>query len=281
MFRPPRKRLGQHFLSDPRILGRIADAVGIVPGDTVVEIGPGRGALTDALLERVGTGGRVVAIEIDRDLAAMLRTQFAERREFTLVQGDVLGVNIASLVRDAWLLVGNIPYNITTPIIFHALAAPRATRMVFLVQREVAARLAARPGGRAYGALSVNVQALADVEVLQRVRAGAFTPPPRVESAVVRLTPRALPEVLPREEAPFRALVQGLFSQRRKQMVRAVRDACGLDAQRAASVLAAAGIPAAVRPEVLAPAEFARLLRVLAPAEFARLLRVPEARGGR
>jgi 16S rRNA (adenine1518-N6/adenine1519-N6)-dimethyltransferase len=262
---PPfaRKRFGQHFLTDPGILSRIAAALGIAPGDTVVEIGPGRGALTHELLERVGRGGRVVAIEVDRDLSAALRLRYATRPELTMVQGDVLETDLHAHVAPPFLLAGNIPYNITTPIIFKALDAPRAARMVFLVQREVADRLAAVPGSRDYGALSANVQAVATVEVLFRVAAGAFSPPPRVESAVVRITPVAAPVVAPHEEAPFRTLVQSLFSFRRKQMARALREARGLDATAAAAALARAAIRPADRPEVLTPDDFARLLRAL------------------
>ena len=275
----PRKRFGQHFLTDPRILARIADALAIVPGDTVVEIGPGRGGLTEPLLARVGPQGHLIAIEVDRDLAALLRVRYENRPEFAIVEGDVLKTPLApsgpageggsggpggsggSSKRGRYLLVGNIPYNITTPILFHALETPRADRMVFMIQREVAERLAAAPGTEDYGALSVNAQALATIEICFRVPAGAFTPPPKVDSAVIRVVPRAEPVVTPAEEEGFRLLVQGLFSFRRKQMVRAVRNVCRVGAERSAEMLEAAGIVATDRPEVLAPADFARLLR--------------------
>jgi 16S rRNA (adenine1518-N6/adenine1519-N6)-dimethyltransferase len=259
----PRKRFGQHFLTDPRILARIADALAIEPGDSVVEIGPGRGALTEPLLQRVGPGGHLTAIEVDRDLAAALRAHYAEHAGFAIVEGDVLKVPLApaGAAGGRFLLVGNIPYNITTPILFRALEAPRAVRMVFMIQREVAERLAAAPGTEEYGALSANAQALATIEILFRVPAGAFTPPPKVDSAVIRVTPRADPVVSPDEEAAFRVMVQGLFSFRRKQMIRAVRNVCRVSAERSAEMLAAAGIEPTDRPEVLAPADFARLLR--------------------
>lgn len=260
-----RKRFGQHFLTDPGILARIAGAIGIAPGDTVLEIGPGRGGLTEALLGRVGAGGRVVAVEIDRDLSAALRLRYAQQANLTLVEGDVLDVNLAEHVQPPFLLAGNIPYNITTPIIFKALDHPRASRMVFLVQREVAERLAASAGERAYGALSANVQAVARVEVLFRVAAGAFSPPPKVQSAVVRITPSETPVVAVEEEQPFRALVQSLFSFRRKQMIRALREATSLDAIAAARVLDAAHVRATDRPEVLSPAAFAAVLRAMKP----------------
>ncbi|MFI5242475.1 MAG: 16S rRNA (adenine(1518)-N(6)/adenine(1519)-N(6))-dimethyltransferase RsmA, partial [Gemmatimonadales bacterium] len=192
--RPPpiRKSLGQHFLTDPRILARIADAVALAPDETVVEIGPGRGSLTDALLARAA---RVVAVEVDRKLAELLREKYASEPRITIVEADVLEVNLGELAGGPYALAGNVPYYITTPILFQALRPPRASRSVFLVQREVAARMAAPPGADDYGALSVNIQALADVELLFRIPSGAFNPPPRVDSAVVRVTPRAAPVV--------------------------------------------------------------------------------------
>ncbi len=258
-----RKRFGQHFLTDPRILGRIADALRIAPGDSVVEIGPGRGALTEPLLGRVGPNGHVVAVEVDRDLSALLRERYAGRPEFTLVEGDVLKTEFTLYVASPFLLIGNIPYNITTPILFRALEPPRAERMVFLIQREVADRLAAAPASEDYGALTVNLQALATVETVFTVPAGAFNPPPKVESAVIRLVPRAEPLIARDEEVAFRTLVQGLFSYRRKQMLRALRSVRGMSAADAGAALERAQIVATDRPEVLAPADFARLLRVL------------------
>jgi 16S rRNA (adenine1518-N6/adenine1519-N6)-dimethyltransferase len=262
---PARKRFGQHFLTDPRILGRIANALAVREGDTVLEVGPGRGALTEELLARVGPAGRVVAVEVDRDLSAALRLRYATRPELTLLQGDFLEMDLAAHVRPPYLLAGNIPYNITTPILFKALDPPRAERMVMLVQREVADRIAARPGTRAYGALSANVQAVATVEVLFRVAAGAFSPPPKVESAVIRITPRADPVVSPAEEPAYRAFVQALFSFRRKQLVRVLREALGLAPGAAAGLVARAGLDPSARPEVLSPADFATLLRARTP----------------
>ncbi len=257
-FPRPRKFLGQHFLTDPRILGRIADALEITPDDTVIEIGPGRGALTEQLISRAK---RVVAIEIDRDLAPMLRRAYADDKRLEVIENDVLEVKLGDAAGGPFLLAGNVPYNITTPILFHALERPRATRAVYLVQKEVAERVVAEPGSENYGALSANVQALAHAELLFRVAAGSFTPPPKVESAVLRITPLAEPLVTADEEAPFRLLVQGAFSFRRKQMGRVVRELWSLGAEEAASLLVEAGIPQTSRPEVLGPMDFARLLR--------------------
>ena len=254
----PKKRFGQHFLTDPGLLARIADALGATPSDTVIEIGPGRGALTAPLL---GRAGRVIAIEVDRELAALLRERYAAEPSFTLVEADVLTQDLGALAGGPYLLAGNVPYNITTPILFHALRRPRPTRAVYLVQQEVAERAVAGAGDEAYGALSVNLQAVAEVAPCFRVGARAFTPPPKVESAVIRVTPRADPVITEAEEEPFRVLVQGAFGLRRKQLRRVVRTLWALDAAAAEAVLARAELEGERRPETLTPAEFARLLR--------------------
>ena len=257
-FPPTRKSLGQHFLSDRRILGRIADALQLKGDETVLEIGPGRGALTDLLVDRAG---RLIAIEYDRALAAMLRERYARRSNVLVAEADVLEVSLGELAAGPYVLVGNVPYYITTPILFHALVPPRAERAVYLVQREVAQRLSARPGTKEYGALTVNVAAVARAETLFGVPAGAFAPPPKVESAVVRITPLSDPLVTPEEERPFRVLVQGAFGMRRKQMRRVVRSLFALDAERADVLLVAAGIEPTDRPEVLSVQQFVALLR--------------------
>lgn len=253
---PPRKRLGQHFLTDTRILDRIASALGPREGETVVEIGPGRGSLT-AILARRAT--RLIAIELDRDLVAMLREQYASQSHVMIVEADVLDVELGTLAGGPFALVGNVPYYITTPILFHALRAPRPARAVYLVQREVADRIVAAPGSKAYGALSVNVQALARTENLFRVPAGAFNPPPKVESAVIRITPRADPVVPPGREESYRTLVIAAFGLRRKQMRRVLRTIRSLSAEAAEEVLARSGVDPDARPETLTPENFARV----------------------
>lgn len=256
---PVRKSLGQHFLSDPRILARIADALQLTGTETVVEIGPGRGGLTAQL---VGRAASLVAVEVDRQLAAILRERYAGAPHVRIVEADVLQVGLAAAAGTSeFVVVGNVPYYITTPIIFQTLEPPRPRRAVFMVQREVADRMAAPPGDKIYGALSVNVQAFTRVESLFRVPPGAFQPPPKVESAVVRLVPRDEPLVEPHEEARFRSVVQQAFGMRRKQMRRVARSLFELDATAANEVLEAAGIDPEVRPETLAPEAFARLLR--------------------
>jgi 16S rRNA (adenine1518-N6/adenine1519-N6)-dimethyltransferase len=259
-FPPARKSLGQHFLTDRRILGRIADALHLTGTETVLEIGPGRGALTDLLVDRAG---RLIAIEYDRALAELLRQRYAKRGNVLIAEADVLEVSLGDLAAGPYVLVGNVPYYITTPILFHALVPPRAERSVYLVQREVADRLGAKPGTKEYGALTVNVAAVAKAESLFRVPAGAFSPPPKVESAVVRITPLAQPLVTPAEERPFRLLVQGAFGMRRKQMRRVLRSLYSLDVERADALLDRSGIDGEVRPETLSAEQFARLLRAV------------------
>jgi len=253
----PRRRFGQHFLSDPRLLARIADAVGATRDDTVLEIGPGPGGLTAALLERAG---RVVAIEKDRDLAASLRHQFPA---LELVVGDALDEDWHALGGPDALIAGNIPYNITSPLLDKALMPPRPRRVVFLVQKEVADRVSAPPGSDAYGALSVGVQAVATGERLFIVPAGAFKPRPKVDSAVLRLTPRETPLVPDALIGTFRRVVVGLFSFRRKQLARGLRELTGYSPDRALALLEQAGIEPTARPEVLDPSAFYALTRAL------------------
>ncbi len=258
-----KRRLGQHFLTDPRLLGRIAEALGAGPGDTVLEIGPGPGGLTAALAERAG---RIVAIEKDRDLVPALRARFPHA---TIVEADALEADWSALAGPGALVAGNIPYNITSPLIDKALDPPRAARIVFLVQKEVADRVTARAGERDYGALSVGVQSVARAERLFTVPAGAFQPRPKVDSAVLRLTPLAEPLVSPAEQGSFRRLVVGLFGFRRKQLARGLRELTGWDPARVAELLARVGIAPASRPEVVTPEAFAALLRALVDGGWA------------
>lgn len=239
------RRLGQHFLSDPTILARIVDALDPRPGESVIEIGPGKGGLTRELLAR---GLHVIAIERDRALAATLATE----DNLTVVTGDALQVDWHSY--GAEKVIGNIPYYITSPLIDKALTPPLPERVIFLVQDEVADRLAARPGSKTYGALTIGVQAACRVEKLFTVAAGAFRPPPKVRSAVVRLTPLAEPLVTSEEVAPFRVFVTACFGKRRKQLKNAVPGLAEWD-------VANLGIDPTVRPERLPPEAFVRLFR--------------------
>jgi 16S rRNA (adenine1518-N6/adenine1519-N6)-dimethyltransferase len=259
-----RKRFGQHFLKDTRVLDAIVEALGDISARTVIEIGPGRGALTDRLVERAG---RLIAIELDRDLVAHLSARYAGRDNVSIVQGDVLELSLGDLAGESYVLAGNVPYYITTPIIFHALEPRRPDVAVYLVQKEVAERLAASPGDKQYGALGVNVQAFAEVELLRHVPARAFQPPPTVESAVVRIVPRATPAIEESLEAAYRTFVQAAFGLRRKQLVRVVRTAASLDAERALHVVQSCGLDPMARPETLSPEQFALLVRALRSAK--------------
>jgi 16S rRNA (adenine1518-N6/adenine1519-N6)-dimethyltransferase len=259
--RPPvLKKYGQHFLSDPRILEGIVNALGPTLTDTVIEIGPGRGSLTDILVER---SGRLIAVEIDRALTDALQKKYRDRPNVQIVQGDVLETDLHALAGQDFLLIGNVPYYITTPIVFKALDAPIPRRSVFLVQREVADRMAAKEDTESYGALSVNVAVVANTEQVMSVPASAFKPPPKVESSVIRLTPRGAPLVAAESLAGFRTFVQAAFGQRRKQMQRALRTVRGISAEEARAVLDRAGIDPAARPEVISPEGFARLYGLL------------------
>lgn len=258
-FPPVRKSLGQHFLTDRKVLERIADAAEIASTDTVVEIGPGRGALTDLLVERAG---RLVAIEYDRALAAKLSERYAARKHVAIVQADVLTIRLGDVAGENFKLIGNVPYYITTPILFHALEPPRPALAVYLVQREVAERLTSKPGSGEFGALTVNVGAVADAEMLFTVPAGAFRPPPKVESAVVRVSPKPRALVMPDQEEGFRAFVQSVFSMRRKQMQRILRSVWSLTQEDADARLASTGITPTARPETLSVEDFAKLFAV-------------------
>ncbi len=258
----PKRRLGQHFLSDPRILGRIAEALAPTGRDAVLEIGPGPGGLTAQLLARTP---HVVAIEKDADLVPGLRARFPSLH---VIEADALDADWHAAVGPAlaagggdYLVTGNIPYNITTPLIDRALTSPLPARIVFLVQKEVAERVAAQPGGGDYGALSVGVQAACRVERLFTVPSGAFQPPPKVDSAVLRLVPRADPLVPAGDQPAFRRFVVGVFGFRRKQLLRALREHTGWPAERVAALIAGARLEPTARPEVLDPPAFVRLFR--------------------
>jgi 16S rRNA (adenine1518-N6/adenine1519-N6)-dimethyltransferase len=258
---PVLKRFGQHFLHDKSVLEGIARAVAPAADDAIVEIGPGRGALTDYLADYPN---RLTAIEVDRALASALRERYAQKPNVTIVESDVLAIELASLVQAPFVVVGNVPYYITTPILFHVLRPPYPRHAVFLVQREVAERIISPPGSKAYGALSANVQAVASAEILLHVPSGAFRPPPRVDSAVLRITPRSDPLVRLDEVDRFRSFVQALFGMRRKQIANSLRSAASLSAEAVASLLAGAGIDPASRVESLSPGELVTVMRAAA-----------------
>jgi len=207
----PRKRFGQHFLTDESVIDRIVDAIDPQPGQAVVEIGPGLGAMTGPLAERLD---RLSVIELDRDLAQRLRRQ----PKLDVIEADVLKVDIAGLAAERGQplrIVGNLPYNISTPILFHLLGAvEHVVDQHFMLQKEVVERMAARPGGKEYGRLSVMLQWRYRIESLFDVPPESFDPPPRVDSAIVRMRPSSAPRVLP--AGLLEDLVRVAFSQRRK-----------------------------------------------------------------
>jgi 16S rRNA (adenine1518-N6/adenine1519-N6)-dimethyltransferase len=257
---PP--RLSQHFLHDRNIARRIAEAVPAPAGSRVVEIGPGHGALTEPLL---GRGFRVLAVELDRVMAEELRRRWGDEERFGLVEGDALDVRLPDAADgDPVWVAGNLPYAITSPLLFHFLDQidrARIAGMLFMIQKEVAERLAADPGTKAYGALTVGVRLVADVERLFDVGPGAFRPPPAVVSSVIRLTPHDRFGLDEARRVRLRRLVQALFGQRRKQLQKSLRTLAGLalDQEATARVAERSGLDLARRPETLSPEEFLAL----------------------
>ncbi len=257
----PKRSLGQNFLVDPNLQRKIVEALGAGPADEVVEIGPGRGALTRHL---VGAVRRLVLIELDDALAGSLEAEFGDRADVQVVHADILDVALGEYVADPNELrvVGNIPYNITTPILFHLLERPRPFEIVLLVQQEVAERITAPAGTSAYGALAVGVQSVADAERLFRVGRGAFRPVPRVDSEVIRVRPRLPPPLSTAEETRLRTVVRAAFQWRRKQLGKILRDHPDLSvpAGRIGAIAAAVGFDTTDRPERLTPDDFVRLM---------------------
>jgi 16S rRNA (adenine1518-N6/adenine1519-N6)-dimethyltransferase len=252
-----RKRFGQHFLHDPGVLDRIVRAVGPRPDDAIVEIGPGRGALTQLLAE--AQPHSFDAIEIDRDLAQLLRTRFEATPQFTLHEADALEFDFTALAQARGRrlrIVGNLPYNISTPLLFHVLDHVGAIEdLHVMLQHEVVHRIAAAPGTPDYGRLTVMLAPWLESEVLFEVGPGAFKPPPQVWSAVARLTVRREPAfvVAPR----FPAVVAAAFSQRRKTLRNALRQFLS------AAQIEACNVDPGARPETLPPEAFNRLAQAV------------------
>jgi len=249
---PPKKNLGQHFLHDRGVIEKIVLAVNPKPGDSLVEIGPGQGAITFPLLKK---HGQLTVIEFDRDLITPLSEAAHGLGDLTIVHKDVLKVDFGKLAGDGRIrLVGNLPYNISTPILFHVLEHAEAiVDMHFMLQKEVVERMAAAPGSKVYGRLSVMLQAICDVVPLFVVGPEAFRPPPKVDSAVVRLLPKAADKIGIADPALFERLVRDAFGQRRKTLRNAVQAVCTADQ------MSAAGIRPELRAEQLAVAEFIKL----------------------
>jgi 16S rRNA (adenine1518-N6/adenine1519-N6)-dimethyltransferase len=250
--RDAKKHLGQNFLHDRGVIDRIVLAVNPQPGDRIVEIGPGQGALTLPLLDRHGA---LTAIEFDRDLLQPLAAAASTHGMLTLIPADVLSVDFTALAGDAPLrLVGNLPYNLSSPILFHALEHAAAIRdMHFMLQKEVVERMAAVPGNKVYGRLTVMLQAYCTVTPLLTVPPGAFRPAPKVDSAVVRLVPRAPGTIGIDDPKRFADVVRAGFGQRRKTLRNALNGVADL------ATIEAAGVRPDARAEQLSVADFVRL----------------------
>jgi 16S rRNA (adenine1518-N6/adenine1519-N6)-dimethyltransferase len=262
--RRAKRSLGQHFLVDPNIQRKIVAALGAGASDEVLEVGPGRGALTAHL---VGSVRRLVLVELDDDLARALEDEHRDRSDVAVVHRDVLDLDLASVSESPaeLLVIGNIPYNITTPILFHLLERPRPRDIVLMVQDDVAARIAAPVGTKDYGALSVGVRTVASVERLFTVGRGAFRPVPGVDSAVIRIRPFVPAPLGVDEELRLRTLVRAAFQWRRKQLRKILRD--HPDVARPPDVVEevarTVGIDLEDRPERLSPDQFVRLAAAL------------------
>jgi len=258
---PVRKRFGQHFLHDPGVIRRILDAVAPLVGERIVEVGPGRGALTWGLLERAK---RLDVIEIDRDLARILEADPRAKNALTVHVGDVLDTDFVRMrgAGEPLRVVGNLPYNISTPLLFHLLTQRAAiSDMFFMLQKEVVDRMAAQPGTKDYGRLTVMLAAVSEVQGLFDVGPGAFQPRPKVWSAIVHVRPAKNPRFDIGADGAFKTLVSAAFSHRRKTLRNSLKglltgediESCGIDPQ--------------LRPETLAPAQFGLLA-----AHYSRLV---------
>ncbi|MDE2793329.1 MAG: 16S rRNA (adenine(1518)-N(6)/adenine(1519)-N(6))-dimethyltransferase RsmA [Gemmatimonadota bacterium] len=262
--RRPKRSLGQNFLVDPNLQRKIAGAVRAGEDEPVLEIGPGRGALTGHLVDR---RVRLTVVELDDELAAELASRYEADAHVTVVHGDVLSLDLASLGSE-WgrtTIVGNIPYNITTPIIFRLLRLPYPRDIVLTVQAEVAGRILAGPGTRTYGALSVGVGLHARPSRICRVPRSAFRPVPRVDSVAMRITPRSPPRLTRTAAARVRVLTRAAFSWRRKQLgtILARHPDLRCPRGRIEDVLAGLGLAPALRPERLSPEDFMALAAAL------------------
>jgi 16S rRNA (adenine1518-N6/adenine1519-N6)-dimethyltransferase len=248
-----KKRLGQHFLHDPAVIRKLIDTIRPQATDAMVEIGGGPGALTIPLVERLE---RLHVVEIDHELAAALPTRVAHPERLVVHEADALRFDFGALANGPRSLrvVGNLPYNISTPLLFHLLGFGAVIRdLHVMLQREVVDRMTAAPGGKDYGRLTVMLSLWAKCQVCFDVGPGAFNPPPKVWSTVVRITPHSTPPVAVPDFDRFAKLVAHLFSMRRKTLGRSLKG------RLTAAQIAAAGIDPGARPETLTPADFARL----------------------
>ena len=264
---PPKKSFGQNFLKDQGVLARIVEAVKIAPGDLLLEVGPGRGALTRLLAEQ---GAQVVAVELDRQLVPLLEAEFAGNQNVHVVNADILRLDLPDLLKGRgagiWKVAANLPYNISSQVLFKFLEERRLfSRLVLMLQREVGERLLAGPGGKEYGILSVLFPMYFTVRREFLVRPGAFFPAPKVESMVLSFEPLPAPLFTLVDEQIFRRLVRAAFGQRRKTLWNCLKGAGFAPTDQALQeVLSVCGIDPGRRGETLTPEEYARLANGLA-----------------
>lgn len=254
-----RKRFGQHFLMRPSVARRIVDLAGLTGRESVLEIGPGRGALTHMLEQEAA---HVYLVEIDRDLAERLREEYADNPKVDVIEGDVLRMDLAELLQAGApnAMVANLPYNISSPVLLKTLDTPqRFRRLVLMLQREVAERICARPGSKAYGGLSIVVQLVARARIAFSVPPSAFSPQPKVHSSVVVIEPYDPPPLTSDERSAVRRVVRTAFSRRRKQLANALAPLV----EHPRELLQDLGIDPQSRPETLCPADFLRLAQAI------------------
>lgn len=262
----PRKRWGQHFLVDRNILNKVVRAAGLGKGDAVLEIGPGLGEMTLALARQVK---KVIAVEIDRQLVKILKEKTAGFSNIMVLEGDVLKISFEQLYRHGnqqLKVVANLPYQISTPVLFRFIGSRDLfSSLTLMLQREVAERMIASPGGKDYGPLSIFTQSVSDLSIQFYIKPSAFFPPPKVESAVIHMVWKEKPFVRPEEEGWFKKVVKGCFSYRRKRLINALRYADLPLPENLEKRIEKVGIDSQRRPETLTIQEFVYLADALRP----------------
>jgi len=260
----PRKRWGQHFLVDRNILSKVIRTAGLERGDVILEIGPGMGVMTLALAPQVK---KVIAVEIDRELVKILKEKTADFSNVMVIEGDILKISFEELYRQGHQqlkVVANLPYQISTPLLFGFIESRDLfSTLTLMLQREVAERMIASPGGKDYGPLSIFTQSVSDLSIQFYIKPSAFFPPPKVESAVIHMVWKERPLVRGEEEGWFKKVVKGCFGYRRKRLINALRHADLLLPEDLEKRIEKIGIDSQRRPETLTIQEFARLADAL------------------
>lgn len=260
-FRSPLKSLGQNFLVDRNVIDKIVQSAQLQPGESILEIGPGRGALTAKLIEEAG---RTLLVEYDHALAADLQQRYNGDQRITVIDGDILAVNLSTLLAgdEKWKVVANLPYNISTEVLFRLMEVrSRLSRMVLMLQKEVGDRLVARPDCSDYGVTTVLLGLWFDIRREFIVPPGCFNPPPKVDSAVLAFVPLPKPRVEVGSEEVFRRVVKAAFSTRRKTLNNCLKNAALADPAITAEILSECGIDGKRRGETLSLDEFGALSR--------------------